>query len=412
MSAAQYPNPFPGEIKRAILPKVDQFLMFYYLPTGEQAGSATTTGPTYYTTWKSNDIVNVSAAWGALNYTTRTNGRPYALTYEAANNGFKFGGNTIINYALTNSTFSSDAYSLKEKTLDGAPGKTSWSIDSVTSQADIFNGDTFQLKQVNTNVPENEIYAGVWYTMKNNGNEVVPPVFDLPPNVGNDPFPNNTSTVQAYSGGFLNDPWVMFIPYTTNMSYWVGGQCQVAGWNTGMLLVNDWILTHFNKNHSSTFKPSFPQTHCYGNLGIYSKYCAYMGTTCNGGLGFNYAGINGQCGKYFGKCMGDREGLNCTWDSAGGSNTFYCSPAAGTGTNVDPSASSNPDVANGRNTTPETSNWVMTIIVIIFATLLLLFVIFYMVGHYHEHHDAPHSGINSSSHDLYAGLSLGLGGDS
>ena len=401
-------NPFVGQIQKAIPEKLGTFLMLYYLPTGQNAGSITTTGNTYYIAWATPS--GDSATFGVLNYTSKTKGRPFGMYYEKVANGFQFQGNTIINYASATSSFSSDNYNLNEKALPHLDGSTSWTI-AKTDNPTADKATTFQLSQVNTNLATDEIYAGVWYTMEANGNKVLPPVYDLPPKVGSYPFPQqDQQTISLNNNSILSEPYVMFLPYTLLMSYWTGNTCQPAGYNTGMLMVNDWILTaHSKLNNSKTnaaFQSSFTQKQCYGKLSHNSKYCAYMGTACNGGLGFNYCGLNQTCGKCFGVCSGKKKGLSCTWDSnKGTSDTFYCTSQQGAGADRDPGAGTQ---TGKPNATKKAGGWTMAIVISIVVGLILLLMSFYLIGH-HMHHGAKgahakHSASSSSNPFSSSGL--------
>ena len=383
-------NPFSGQIQGALLPQNTTFLMLYYLPPGGTNASITSTGGTYYIAWREPEtfVPVASGAFGVLNYLSSDKGRPYAFSYKQSGSGFNFGARTISNYATTGSSIDQVYFSMSQAAIPSISDSVSWTIDSVPDLANIYDGSTFQLQQINTNVPSDQIYSGVWYYMMQNGEHVIPPAFDLPsPNLGSFPFPNNTSqTINYTSGSYLQTPWVMFLPYTQDLSYWVGGYCQnSASLNIGMSLVSDWIITKYSQDKNTSYTSLFSQKQCYANLGPHSSYCAYIGAGCNGSFGYNYCGINSSCGKCFGSCGGSKQGLNCTWDSNGSSEAFYCSTAqSGTGTNVDPGAEANASFG-GANRSKQSSHWSLALIIGILVVLLLVMVLFYMVGHRQDH---------------------------
>lgn len=363
-----FTNPFDGVVQGGIAELSQQFLMFYYLPTGGKIGNVTTTGPTYFTTWRSDD--DISATWGVLNYTVKK-GEPYALKYKKMPNGFSFVANTISGFGTSTVGFSPDAYTLEENDIN-LSGFTSWSFNANPTNS--YTGTVFQLKQLNTNLPTDAIFSGVWYTMENNSNVVIPPVFDQSStNIGNSPFPNlQTQTMTFTNKALLQNPYVMFIPFNTNVSYWINGACTKGSYNTPMLMVNDWILTKDNDINNSGYKPLFAQSQCFGHLGKNSQYCAYTGGTCNGGFGYQYCDEESSCGKCYGGCTGKKKGLNCIWDNQSGasSSVFYCSTLTGGSTSIDPNSTA------GINT----NKWALILIITIICMMLALLIIFYLVG--------------------------------
>lgn len=363
---ATFSNPFDGAVQGGIAEMQQQFLMFYYLPPANKVGSQTTLGPTYYTTWRANDGTN--AVWGALNYTVML-GEPYAFKYKRAQNGYIFLGNTISGYGTNVIGFSADAYSLKENSLT-LEGYTSWSIEDNVDNS--YSGTTFQLKQLNTNLPTDAIFSGIWYTMESNGNVVIPPVFDQSlSKIGLTPFPNlETTTMTFKNQGLLQNPYVMFIPFTPNVSYWINGACTKGSYNSPMIMINDWIMTANNENFGTSYQSLYTQEQCFGYLGKNSKFCTYVGGDCNGGLGYAYCGDSNSCGKCYGACTGAAKGLNCIWDNASGisSSVFYCSHLAG-------STSIDPDSTGGANE----HKWVFVLVLVIIIFMTALLILFYLI---------------------------------
>jgi len=373
-------NPFDGVVQRAIPANTTSFMMLYYLPKGESAGHVTTTDKTYYTSWKSEG--GEVATLGVLNYSSRTQGRPMAYHYKTHQNGFSLSGNSILNYPTASATNGDDRFIMKEKALPSDSGHTSYEM---VENADGEDGVIFQLEQINTNIPEDEIYSGVWYRMAINHNRILPPVFDLPGEVGDHPFPHNTvMEVTRKNESLLSasiSPWVLFIPYTTDLSYWSGGQCfgKSVGVdrNTAMLMYNDWILAEFAKRNNGEHTSMFEQKQCFGTLGKNSKFCAFIGKGCNGGLGYNYCKIGETCGKCFGGC---KKGA-CVWDSSSTTSThFYC--AAG-----DATTSSHTDTGvttknkQGIPIHKKSSKLGIIIAVSSLVFLLLILVVYFFVSH-------------------------------
>jgi hypothetical protein len=368
------PNPFKGVIQRALVETQMPFLMMYYLPTGGTAGSQISTGSTYYLSWLGPD--GNSAAFGVLNYVSRCHGRPLAYTYRRKANGYTLSGYSVVNYPTTTSMFTSERYIVTESELPSLAGYTSTKV----TQSEQGAPSIFQLTQVNTNVPENEIYSGVWYRMSINNNAVVPPVFNLPAGgIGSYPFPQDQQReVSVSNSSLLMTPWVTFIPFTQDMSYWSGGSCQPAGgYNTAMLMYNDWIWTKFGEDKNTDYESHYTQKHCYGKLGSNSRFCAYIGQGCNGGLGYTYCESGKKCGKCFGAC---NTGY-CIWDSSKStSTTFYCAPKITT-------ANSNTDTGvttknkQGQPANPKTSKWTLSFLVGIVVLFVCILLIYYTIGH-------------------------------
>lgn len=369
------PNPFKGVVQRSLTETQMPFLMMYYLPTGGTAGSQVSTGSTYYISWLGPD--GNSAAFGVLNYVSRCHGRPITYTYRRKANGYTLSGYSVVNYPTTASMFSSERYIVTEKTQPALAGYTSIS----TIQSDQGEPSIFQLTQVNTNVPENEIYSGVWYRMSINNNAVAPPVFDLPQGgIGQYPFPQDQQkNVSVNHSSLLLTPWVSFIPYTQDMSYWSGGACHPAGgYNTAMLMYNDWIWAKFSDDKNTKCDSNFEQKHCFGKLGTNSRFCAYIGQGCNGGLGYTYCETGKKCGKCFGAC--DKSGY-CIWDSSKStSTTFYCSPVSKTAnSNTDTGVTTTNDL--GQPINPKSSKWMLAILVGIVVLFVSILLVYYVVGH-------------------------------
>lgn len=372
-------DPFSGKIQGKIIPTDTTFMMLYYLPSGQSNSSVRSCGSTYYLAWQYEDNM---ATFGVLNYQSSNRGAPLAFRYKINTNGFSFGGQTILNYTGTNAQLNNKFYQFIAKEIPNIPGGATVESNEITDTSLLYNGTSVDLEQINTNLATTEIYAGVWYYMKYNGSYITPPTWDLPPGVelGSFPFPGvDTTTLNLTNGNYLETPWVMFLPYTNSLTYYTGGVCQSSSWNFGMQLTNDWIMTKFSQIHNNDYVSTFAQKQCYGNLGPNSKYCVFIGSSCNGNLGYNYARKGIYCGKSFGACRDPA--LKCTWDSNNSHDTFYCSSASmGTGPDRDPDASQQ-HRNSGRNKTKENSHWTLTIIAMIFAITLLIIVIFYIIGH-------------------------------
>jgi hypothetical protein len=365
-------NPFKGIVQRAIPETTTHFLMLYHLPAGGTAGHLTTTSKTYYLSWVS--PLDQVATYGVLNYLSKRHGRPMVYTYTKHATGFSMFGNSVIGYPSSTSTISSDRYVLNENNGTSIPGSTSYNVEIGGDGI----GSIFQLEQINTNVPTDEIYSGVWYKMKINHNNVLPPVFDLPNNIGDHPFPHQQQmNITNNNNSLILDPWVTFIPYTKNVSVWTGGSCRPAeSVNTSMLLYNDWILTQYSKGRNTVHESHFEQKHCYGTLGKNSKFCAYVGDSCNSGLGYNYCKVGKKCGECYGAC----DDGSCVWDASNStSSDFYCSHVSNTShSNTDTGITT---VKNGQPIKKGGSKFPIVLAVGLFIFMMFIVIVFYFVGH-------------------------------
>lgn len=387
-------KPFEGKIQRAIVPETMNFLMLYYLPTGSNAGGQTSTGKTYYIQWINQCQTN--AVFGVLNFQANGLGQPLAYNYESVNGGFKFSGQPVFYYPSVNSqvTTVDNQYPFNFSEVQFATQNKYTSVVSTQDQSK--PSSVFQLEQYNTNLPENEIYSGVFYKMKKDGKYVIPPVFDLPSGVGSYPFPSTTSKeVVRTNNGYLIEPLVMFIPFTTYMSYFSGGTCQPAQINTGMLMVNDWILEDFGKIKNNDYESHFSQKQCYGNLGRRSKWCAYIGQSCNNGHGYQYCKKNEVCGKCYGSCP---NGMYCTVDSTKrGGNNFYCSTNNTGSTTNDPISGT---IKDGVAVTRKGGYWALPTIIIMVVAMALLIVLFFVIGYYQDKGSITHMSKRFSSIEI------------
>lgn len=358
-------NPFKQQTYGKLEQLQDTFLMLFYLPGGSTAGSQTTINSTYYTIWKSTQC-NEAMCSGMLNYKTKSKGKPVAFTYTKVSGGYQFTGHQVANYTNTNAAISGEAYYMRTSEINTTTATTdnvSFTVDTTPEVS------TFQLEQVNTNLPKDELYTGCWYNLVSNGNNVLPPVYDLPTNINNGLplFPHTeTGIMTCQNNAVLNRPWVLFIPYNNNMSNF-SSTCMPVGINTAMFMYNSWIINTLASDvNTDNNTLQYPSKHCYGNLGVYSKNCLYTGLNCNNNYGMMYANKNQGCGKFFGACD---EG-NCVKNEQSTSNKgFFCSTVPGGTSGIDPSG-------NDRGNLGKTGgNNVIVWLVIGFISLLLLIMI-------------------------------------
>lgn len=312
-------NPFNGTILGEIGAN-EYFMMLYYLPKGDTAGSQTSTASTYYTYWHSKNESEVSPntarAYGLWAYKSENRGRPMAFTYDVASNGISFQAQEIYNYLNTNQSVEGDKYGLSEPS--GVTHPSNYAPCMLVKDT---KSQVYQLEQVNTNVPSDHLYSGVWYTMKSDGHQVIPLCYNLPTGIGGSPFPNEAdSTMMDSHNSFLEVPWVMFVPI--RISYYNKGTCTPPLTNSlSVLLISDWINTAASAGYVSQYK----QLHCSTRYGSNSQWCANTGDNCNNNIGYTYCGVGKYCGNCFGKCNNKGTNNICTLATKGKTFAFYCS---------------------------------------------------------------------------------------
>lgn len=257
----------------------------------------------------------------------------------------------------------------------------------VPTQAELYwsavSTDTAQFKMtpIGNNVPTNKLYAGVWYNsvLAASGAGV------------NGQFFTPAVPVNGWSGepaAYANptDPVVTdltLIPRSVFASVYNASACTAV--------VNAWdLFTRFDAwvRYAYMAGPAtYEQSNCSGILGSTSANCLFIGTGCNGSVGYTYCTASQTCANgCFGMCS---NGKNCTYDPI--LAKWFCPPDCDESSSSDSSSkssssSSSSDSKSSKCVSSSSSScssrrrcnkpwwkswWFM--LIVLFAVLLMLF---------------------------------------
>lgn len=179
----------------------------------------------------------------------------------------------------------------------------------ITSNASI---GEFLLVPVGMSGDGYNLYAGVWYHLSLNGENVKVPVWKpdvLKPGFSGSPDFTKTSKVNY-------TPSVSFIPFTRDTSLWHLGQCiNSTSRQFAFLRFTSWVRSRY-----MTGNPIYDSENCnLTTLGDISKNCIFVGNGCNLGVSYDYCMPYENCGNCLGKC---ENGGRCFSNSF--TKKFYC----------------------------------------------------------------------------------------